>query len=96
MSAGGITETITTNTATAERGCVGKITVRMTGTFGGGSAQVRLTDPGGTKRDEQTALTVAGTVVIDAPPHCQNVVDVDLTGATTPTLNVWVQSELDR
>lgn len=67
----------------------------MSGGFGGGSAQVQMKDPDAAWQDIDTALTAAGEVFINIP-NVQNIVRVDLSGSTTPTLEVWIQSELDR
>jgi len=95
MAVGGVTETLSADGQSTARSTIGKIRVYCSGTFGGGSAQVQLQDPDDTWLDVDTALTAAGDVIIDIPPGVQNRVRVDLSGATGPTLEVWVQSADD-
>ena len=96
MSAGGVTEALGANGTTAGVGTVGRVRVVLSGTFGGGSAQVETRDPAGAWVVSTAPLTAAGEVIIDAPEHSQNEVRVVLTAATGPTLAVWVQSSLSR
>jgi len=72
--------------------------VVVTGTFGAGSAEVETRDPDGNWLAPYGAapLTADGEVIIDAPDFVQNEIRVALTGATAPTVSVWIQSTLDR
>ncbi len=97
MSVSGETQNLAADGSTDERGTVGQIRVKMNGDWGGaGSAQVQMKDPLGVFQDEAAALTADGSVFINGPEFCQNIVKVVLTGATDPDLDIWVQSSLDR
>ena len=96
MSVGGVTNNLAANGQTPERGCIGKIRVKINGDFGTGDAQVQMKDPDGNWMDEAASLSADGSVFINGPDFCQNIVRVDLTGSTNPDLDIWVQSSLDR
>ena len=72
---------------------VGPARVSITGTFGGGTAQIETKDPGGNAVDmADGSFTEAADKRIDFPPNSRNEIRVDLSGATSPALVVWVQA----
>ncbi len=82
---------------TVEVGCVGKIRLSLSSSFGGGTAKLQARDPSGAYVDVAgAAFTVAADQTFDFPDFCQNQVRIDLTGSTTPALVVWIQSSLSR
>ena len=95
MSAGGIISNLLADGATPGRGTVGPVRVFVYGTFGSGSAQVQMQAPDDAWQDVDTALTADGEVFINVPPGVQNKVRVDLSGATAPDIDIWIQSALD-
>jgi hypothetical protein len=98
MSVGGEVSNLLANgqaPSASGRGTVGKIRIFAYGDFGTGDAQVQMKAPDDVWQDKEAALTSDGEVVIDAPPGVQNIVRVNLTGSTSPDLDVWIQSALD-
>lgn len=81
----------------ANVGIVGKARVSMSGSFGGGSAQLQAKDPSGAFVDVAgAAFTAAVDQTFDFPDFCQNILQVDLSGSSGASLVVTIQSTLDR
>jgi len=64
----------------------------LSGTFGGGTAVLRAVDPSNTPvpvgGGSFTAIT---DTRFDFPAESVNVLDVDISGSTTPALVIWIQ-----
>ena len=73
---------------------LGPISVSLKGAFGGGTAQIQVRDPQDVAQNVVNAsFTVAADHLLDYPPQAQNEVRVDLSGATGPALQVWIQGD---
>lgn len=97
MSATGDVQAMTGDGQTAERGTVGCVRLSITGGFGGGTAKLQAKNPLGAWVDVAGgSFTVATDTLFEFPPNVQNQLRVDVNGSTTPTISVWIQSELDR
>ena len=72
---------------------IGPARVSITGTFGGGTAQIETKDPSGAAVDlAEGSTTDAIDKLLDFPPNSRNEIRVDLSGATSPALVVWIQA----
>lgn len=92
MTTSGDRQTLNTNGKTAPRAYVGPVRVSLTGTFGGGTLKIQAEDPTAVFVDvDGTAKTAVGDFVIDFPPSAENRLQADLSGATSPTLVIWIQ-----
>ena len=71
----------------------GPVRLSLTGTFGGGTAQLQTKDPGGNWVDVANgSFTAVTDTLFDFPLEANNEVRVDLSGSTTPALVVWIQA----
>ena len=85
--------TLAADGQTTAVGVRGPARVGISGGFGGGTASVEAKDPDGNwVTVAGTDSTVASDQVIDFPPDVATEIRVDITGSTTPTLVVWIQS----
>ncbi len=94
MTTDGHTETLTTNTDTAEVDIVGRLHLHLSGTFGGSTLTLKMKDSNGTYRDVAGgALTVASDKVFDFPARARNTVKVTMTNQSSSTVIVSFQAE---
>lgn len=94
MAGNGNKQTLSANGATAWTKWLGPISFSLKGTFGGGSAQIQVKDPDDTIQNvADGAFTAAADHLLDYPPQAQNEVRIDLSGATGPALQVWIQGD---
>lgn len=73
---------------------VGPIRISLRGGFGGGTATIQDKSPANVFDGfADSAFTAETDKIIDYPVAEINEVQVDLTGSTTPTLEVWIQGK---
>lgn len=91
----GYTETLGANGSTTEKLFIGPIYIQITGTFGAGTAQLQARDPSGNlvDLDAATGLTADGSYFLNLPVGALNYLSVALTGATSPSVIVWIQGK---
>ena len=86
-------QTLSADGQTTDRQYVGPVRVSLSGDFGGGTAKVEVKDPSDNWIDVAgTSKTSAADFVIDFAEDALNDLRVDLSGATSPALVVWMQS----
>ena len=97
MASSGDRQTLAANGQTTDVGTVGAVRLSLTGSFGGGTAQLQAKDPSGSFVNVAGgSFTAVTDFVFEFPANVQNQLRVDLSGATAPSLVVWIQSELSR
>ena len=71
---------------------IGPIRLSLTGLFGGGTALLEAKDPTGVFVPVTGgSFTAATDTNFDFPANALNILQVAVTGSTTPTLAVWIQ-----
>jgi len=97
MGSGGDRQTLVADGNSVARGVVGPVRLSLTGTFGGGTAQLQAMDPSGAWIAVANGAFIAVTdTVFDFPENVQNQLRINMSGSTTPALVIWIQSTLDR
>lgn len=87
-------QTLSEDGDTDETQFIGSVRVVLSGTFGGGTAVLRAKDPLGVVTDVVNgSFTAVTDTIFDFPAGSVNVLTVNLSGATTPTLGVWLQGK---
>ena len=85
---------VTADGATAFQRVVGPVHLSVTGGFGSGTVTFQALDPGGnTVPIANGAFTALTDTLFDFPATAINDVRVNVTGSSTPTLVIWIQSE---
>jgi len=93
-SGSGNRQTLTADGQTTEKSFIGPVRMSLSGTFGGGTAVLRARDPSGAFVNvEGGSFTAAKDQLFDFPVGQGNILDVDLSGSTTPALVVWLQGK---
>ncbi len=92
MSSSGNRQVLSANGSTTANNFIGPVRVSFSGTFGSGTIVLEAEDPSGAQ------LTVIGSsstadadLFFDFPAASSNELRATLTGATAPTLAVWIQ-----
>ena len=97
MASSGERQTLVADGNTEDVGTVGAVRLSLTGGFGGGTAKLQAQDPSGAYVDvDGGSFTAAGDTLFDFPANVQNQLRVNIASSTTPTLVVWIQSEISR
>lgn len=97
MGSSGDRQTLAADGQTTDYGTVGPVRLSLSGSFGGGTAKLQAQDPSGAWVDVAGgSFTIAADQLFDFPENVQNQLRVDMSGSTTPTLVVWLQSTLSR
>ena len=87
-------ETLTANGETTGQSCIGPVVLILTGTFGSGTAQLQARAPDGDYVDvPDGSFTAAASKVFSFPAGSKNDYRISLSGATSPSLNVWIQAD---
>ncbi len=85
-------QTLTADDDTDETQFVGPVRLVLSGTFGGGTAVLRAKDPLGVVTDVVNgSFTAVTDTIFDFPEGSVNVLTVNLSGSTAPSLGVWLQ-----
>jgi len=94
MASSGNKQTLSANGQSAWTRWQGPISISLKGNFGGGSAQLQVRVPDDIAENvANAAFTVAADHLLDYPEQAVNEVRVDLSGATGPSLRIWVQGD---
>jgi len=92
MAGTGNRQTLAADGQTDTKIFVGPVRLSLTGSFGAGTAKVQCRDPSGVFVDVANGSFNAVTdTVLDFPITESNELQVDLAGATAPSLVVWIQ-----
>lgn len=84
---------LTANGETYPQSIRGPVHLSLTGGFGSGTCTLQAKNPSGTfVAVEGGAFTAATDTIFAYPEGSTNTVKVVVTGSTTPTLSIWVQS----
>jgi len=94
MAGTGNRQVLTTNTQTNPKIFIGPVRLSLTGSFGTGIGKLQAKDPSGVFVDVANgSFTAASDTIFDFPVSDSNELQVDLAGATAPTLAVWIQGK---
>lgn len=94
LKSSGDVQPLTADGNTDNVAVVGPFRVVVTGGFGGGAAKVQTIDPNGAEIDLPNGdFPAAGDKLFPVPDDALNVISVNATGTTTPTLSVWIQGK---
>ena len=93
MSGSGSLVTMTGDGNGAAALTVGPVRLSLTGDFGGGTATLQAETPAGAYvAVAGGAFTAATDTIFDFPENSRNKLRIVLSGSTTPSLVVWIQS----
>ncbi len=85
-------QTLVADGQTTAKQFVGPVRLSLSGTFGGGTAVLRAIDPSNTAVNVVNgSFTAVTDTLFDFPVASVNVLDVDISGSTTPALVIWIQ-----
>ncbi len=84
------------NGQTAEISTKGRVVVRADGAFGSGALALQAQDPADLWHPFGTPLTADGVIDFTFPDSEIIKIRTDLTGATSPDIDVWVNAEETR
>ena len=85
-------QTLTADGQNVAKIFAGPVRLVLSGGFGGGTAVLRSLDPSGVAINVVNgSFTAVTDTLFDFPENSLNVLDVDISGSTTPTLAVWIQ-----
>ncbi len=88
----GTTVTLAADGATIGVQVVGPVHLSLTNDFGTGTATFQARDPGGVfVAVANGAFTAATDTLFDYPPGVLNTVRINLTGSSSPDLDIWIQ-----
>ncbi len=94
MSGAGVLQSLTADGQTPETTVYGPIMWKPSGSFGGGTAKLQELAPGDVWKDvPSVSSAVAANVLVEYPLGVRNVIRTDLSGATTPAFDAWVQHQ---
>ena len=83
-------QTLAADGSTSAVTFIGPVWLSLSGGFGGGTAQVQVYDGVGNVAVQNGSFTAETDTLFDFP-YAPNIVNVNLTGATTPTLVIRLQ-----
>lgn len=91
-SGSGDRQTLAANGTTTVKLYNGPVRLSLSGTFGAGTAVLQALDPSGAAVDVVNgSFTAVTDTFFDFPTGAGNLLQVDLTGSTTPALVIWLQ-----
>ena len=94
ITGSGKRQTLAADGQTDAKAYSGPIRLSLTGTFGGGTAQLQARDPQGNWVSVAGgAFTAVTDTIFDFTAESQNILRVDISSSTTPALVVWIQGK---